>query len=280
MKSSIASLITALALVAALAAVGGSSASADGGGPTTILVGGKGVTSPDGEVRYVTLATGRRTIVSVVRVRGGQVVRWRLLRGYFGVPVIALDGDTEGVSRDGRTLVLAETPSDSSTGISTRFAVIDTRSLRLRRISLDGNYSYDALSPDASTLFLVEYLATGPDARYRVRSYDLVAGRLIPRAVVEKGAELVMQGQAVTRATSSDGRWAYTLYARRKREPFVHALDTVSRQSICIDLPLGLGPARQMQLRLKLGPDGTLAVRKDRRTVAVVDTRTFAVRRS
>jgi len=36
------------------------------------------VRAPDGKVRYVALTTGRQTILSVVRSRGGQVVRWRV----------------------------------------------------------------------------------------------------------------------------------------------------------------------------------------------------------
>ena len=59
-----------------------------------------------------------------------------------------------------------------------------------------------------------------------------------------------MRGEPGTRATSADGRWAYTLYARQKHAPFVHALDTARRQAYCIDLPLDVGRAEQMTLRL------------------------------
>jgi hypothetical protein len=77
----------------------------------------------------------------------------------------------------------------------------------------------------------------------------------------------------------SDGRWAYTLYARTSKEPFVHALDTVRRRAYCIDLPLDLKRAQQMTLRLRLRGDRTLEVRQGRDTVAAVDTRTFVVHR-
>lgn len=266
-----------LVLTVVLATVGSAGAHAAGGGPASVLLGGQGVRAPDGKVRYVALTTGRQTVVSVVRVRGGQVVRWRLLRGYFGVPVVGLDGTTEGVSRDGRMLVLA-TPMG---GVTTQFAVIDTRTLRLRRIELRGLWSYDAVSPDASTLFLVEYLSADQNAAYRVRAYDMAVRRLVPGAIVDRlEQETIMRGRPVTRATSRDGRWAYTLYARTKNEPFVHALDTVRREAFCIDLPLELAQAKQMELRLRLAQDGrALDVRSDRETLAVVDTKTFGVRR-
>ncbi len=45
-----------------------------------------------------------------------------------------------------------------------------------------------------------------------------------------------MQGLPMTRATSADGRLAYTLYSAE--EPFIHALDTVrGSAAVCIDLP-------------------------------------------
>lgn len=256
-----------------VAAAGAAGASRDGGGPATTLVGGKGVLAPDGKVRYVALTTGRQTIVSVVRARGGQVLRWRIVRGYVGVPVVGLDGTTEGVSRNGRTLVLAGTPEVSAGGqIRTRFAVLDTRTLRIRQLELPGSWSYDALSPDASTLFLVEYLGTGANAAYRIRAYDVDAHRLLPRVIVDRRAkEAVMFGRAVTRTTSADGRWAYTLYARARQEPFVHALDTARRAAYCIDLPLELRLAKQTALRLRLGSRSELEVRNERVALAVVD---------
>lgn len=267
---------TSLALLGALAlsllAVGG--VKADGGaGAASVLLGGQGVPAPNGKVRYVTLTTGRQTVVSVVRRRGGQITRWRLVRGYFGVPVVTLDGRTEGVSRDGRILVLAAPAG----GRTTQFALIETKTLRLRRITLPGSWSFDAISPDAATLFLVQYSGTGPSASYRVRAYDVAAGRLLPNPIVDRsvGAKLMI-GQALTRATTRDGRWAHTLYAKPKY-PFIHALDSVRRKALCIDLPVGLSKSRQMGLRLKLGSGRMLEVRNGRETVAAVDTRTFEV---
>ena len=62
-----------------------------------------------------------------------------------------------------------------------------------------------------------------------------------------------MGGQPVVRASSAAGRWAYTLYARRGDELFVHALDTVKREAFCVDLLLQLGYGRQWGLTLARG---------------------------
>lgn len=268
-------LVLAVAIVAASTAAG-AGAQKGGGGPLSVLLGGQGVTAPDGKVRYVALATGRQTIVSVVRVRGGHVERWRILPGYFGVPVVSLDGATEGVSHDGRQLVLA-TPAG---GATTEFALIDTRTLQPRRIELQGFWSFDAIAPDASTLYLVQYAGPGSNAAYSVRAYDLETDRLLSRPIVDRTiGERLMRGWAVTRATTSEGRWAYTLYARAKNKPFVHALDTANRRAYCIDLPLVLGRPEQMGLRLRLRADRMLEVRNGSEVAATVDTRSFAVQR-
>jgi len=239
-----------------------------------IATGWEGVRAPDGNVRYVALPGRRETIVAAVRVRGGRVVHWGVLSGGFGVPLVAYDGTTGGLSADGRKLVL-------SSFDMRQFAVIGTRVLGPRKkIALRGIWSFDAVSPDASTLFLVQYAGTGPNAAYRVRVYDLDANRLLPGAIVDRREEeAVMRGRPVTRAMSADGRWAYTLYARDSREPFIHALDTVRRQAFCVDLPLEVGVQKQMALRLKLVDAGRrLAVRAGPRTIVAMDTTTFDVR--
>jgi len=265
--------LTFLLVVAAVTGVSG--AHGQKGGPSQVLLGGQGVVSPDGKTRYVALSTGTQTIVSFVQVKSGQVLRWRQLRGYFGVPVISLDGTTEGISRDGRKLVLA-TPSG---GTSTQFALIDTKTLRLRRIGLRGIWSYDAISPDGSLLYLIQYSGLGSATpAYRVRAYDVAARRMLARPVVDpENGERLMRGWSVTRKTTSDGRWAYTLYAREKGQPFVHALDTTKRRALCVDLPLKLEQSRQMGLRLTLRADRMLDVRDGGRTVATVDMRRFVV---
>src|SRR5579862_7396280 len=47
-----------------------------------------------------------------------------------------------------------------------------------------------------------------------------------------------MQGSPVTRTTSADGRWVYTLYTNQGGYPFVHALDTVLGVAHCVGLPM------------------------------------------
>jgi MprA protease rhombosortase-interaction domain-containing protein len=141
---------------------------------------------------------------------------------------------------------------------------------------LRGDFSFDAISPDGDSLYLIQYTSAKDPSRYAVRAYDLAADRLLAAPVVdprERGE--AMRGSPITRYTSRDGRWAYTLYDGAGTEPFVHALDTVDRQARCIDLPMLEGRRDLYTLRLTGGGSGGLRVVKHDRTLALVDTRTF-----
>ena len=271
-------LVAALFLAAAVTAV---AAKGDGSPYTPGLVqGAEGVVSPDHRIRFVTLATAESTVVAAIRVRTGRGVRINVLRGFSGVPIVAWDNSTGGVSADGRTLVVGSYgPLPGDTGV-TRFAALRTDTLRKSRVlALRGSWAYDAISPDGSRMFLIEYLAAGQNPRYRVRSLDMHTGRLDPDAVVDRREdEVLMRGQPVTRVTSQDGGWAYTLYARPKHGPFVHALDTVRGEAYCVDLPVRLRQLEQMALRLRMRGDGALEVRNRRERIALVDTRTLELR--
>jgi hypothetical protein len=152
----------------------------------------------------------------------------------------------------------------------------------VRAVELSGSWAYDAVSPDGSSIYLVEYLSAGQSPHYRVRSLDTATGQLDPDPVVDRREdEVAMRGQPVTRRVSDHGRWAYTLYARGGQGPFVHALDTVEREAYCVDLPLArLGQIEQMALRLRGGRAGELRVQNGKTVLAIVDTKTLGARRT
>lgn len=277
MKRFIASVVTALALVGAIAA-GGAGANGSPFSPG-LVPGGNVVLAHDNGVGYVTLTTPGSTIVAAVRVRDGRVLRSKLLRGQYGLPLVAYDGTSGGLSGNGKGLVVASYAPVPGTSGTTRFAVLDTRTLRLRRLAvLDGSWSFDAVAPDASTLYLVQHVSAGTNPVYRVRPYDVRTGLLRGAIVDRLENEEEMGGEPITRATSADGRWAYTLYARRKQEPFVHALDTARREAFCIDLPLEVGYNRQWTLRLRLRERSeSLSVRLGRAQLATIDTGSWKV---
>jgi hypothetical protein len=264
---------SAIVAAAVLAGV----ARADGLPVLGVDVGPVGVVSTSGAARYVTLPDGIETVVARVRTAGGRVLTSAVVDGNFTIPAVAYDGSASGLSADGSTLVLIE-PRAAFPRTETTLKILDARGLRTRSVvRLEGDFSFDAVSPHGSSLYLVQYTSRTDPTRYRVRAYDVDLGRLLAAPVVdphERGEQ--MRGSPLSRATSADGRWAYTLYDGAGGTPFVHALDTVRRTARCIDLDALRGNRYLWQLRLKV--DGSkLTVRNGHETEAVVNLRTFSV---
>ena len=128
-----------LATIALIAAIAAGVASANGSPYSPgLLYGWSGVGAGD-SVRYVAFGMPKSTIVAAVRVRDGKVLRSKVVRGDYAVPLVAYDGTPGGLSGDRKSLVLGSYgPLPGQSG-KTRFVVLDTRTLAKRRsIVLDG----------------------------------------------------------------------------------------------------------------------------------------------
>jgi hypothetical protein len=271
--------LVALAVVSfAAASFGDASSRADGLPVLGVDAGASGVAAPSGRDRYVTIPAGPNTILARVRQQGGQILGWRILQGTFTIPAVAYDGSAGGISGDSRTLVLIS-PRAAFPRAETTLALIDTPQLAPRgRIKLKGDFSFDAISPRGASLYLIQYTSALDPTRYLVRSYDLTTRQLVAAPVVdphEQGEK--MRGQPLTRATSRDGRWAYTLYDGAGKTPFIHALDTRQGSARCIDLD-ALTRTDLSRLRFKLDDSSdALQVVRANKPVLTVDRSDFAV---
>jgi hypothetical protein len=226
-----------------------------------------------GAVRYVAVPAVNSTTVQVIRRRDGRVLKFMSLKGAWGIPVVAFDGTTDGLMADGRTLLLGEPTAGPGLRRHSTFALVDVKKMRVvRKLRLPGHHVFDALSPDGRYLYFIQYVSGEDFNRYRVRAYDLRAGRLLANSVVDKReSESAMQGAPISRVTSSDGSWAYTLYGG-PHETFIHALDTLNAGAVCIDLPWKTQPKRLFDFRIRRAGDGRVIVRGPRgRTLAVLD---------
>lgn len=246
---------------------------ASGGAGPGVALGWKGVVDEHAGVRYVALPAGARTAVAAVDLKTAVVARFASFPGRFGVPMTTWNGTTGGLSPDGRTLVLQSVPRPQQAFQPlTRLKVLATKSLHVRRtIVLRGDFSFDAVSPGGRTLFLIEHVPGPNVTRYLVRALDLRTGRLARQAVADK-EEPNMAGQPVTRTTRQDASWVYTLYLENKGGLFVHALDTVHRRAVCIDLKSRVPGERVWKMHLALRPGGRMLDVADRSgTVETVD---------
>lgn len=290
--------LTAAATVAAIwPAPAGAS-----GGPIliTAIPDGEGIDSPDGSARYATVSAGDTTVVKVMKGSGeiaSMTYAGRTEKGRFGIPQVAADGSTSGLSADGKTLVLIKSRLPYVNPDRSSFVVLGTNRLHVKkRIGLDGQYSFDAISPDGRTAYVVEYPRPFRYDRYRVLKLDLKTGRLAKHPISDEDVGLEeeegseggvageMRGTALSRIGSADGRWAYTLYDGGGDVPFIHALDTVGDEAVCIFLPqlAGLEGREIAKASIATGPEpGTISVvgREDQGSpqLARVDTATFAV---
>jgi hypothetical protein len=268
-------LLAAAAVTAATASV----AHADGLPVGNLDTTSTGVSVPGSSDRFFAIQSGRQTVVASVYRDGGLLQGHLRLPGTFTVPAVAQDGTTTGLSADGRTLVLVR-PRMSYPQRRTRLAVLDAPSLRLRStITLRGDFSVDAISPNGESLYLIQYTKPRDPLAYAVRSLNLRSGRLDPGEIVDPHErDEAMEGLPMSRATSPDGRWAYTLYDGAGSPPFVHALDTQARAARCIDLPALPGGIDISGLSLSVR-GWQLQVRSGAGPLAFIDRRTFAVKR-
>lgn len=267
------SFATALAAGALLAcALVPADAGADGlpvpGGVDTT---NQGVISSTGAQRFLAFPRDGSTLLERVATGSGQVMGSTWLKGVYSVPGVTVNGDTSGISENGRSLVLIR-PRIGFPQNETVMALVDPSSLRVgRRIVLDGDFSFDAISPDGGTAYLIQYPDPRDRTAYRLRTYDLRSGRLAAGSLLpENDPEEEMRGFPLRRVSGEGGRWQYTLYdgglsyhgPEQAGEPFVHAIDTVGRRTLCIDLDW-IPRAMVSRVELRLGPSGD--------TVEVVD---------
>jgi hypothetical protein len=187
---------------------------------------------------YTAKASGSTTTLAVRPSTATEATRRISIPGKWGIPRVTFNGDTGGLSHDGRLLVLATTGYGQPLRATSGFVVVDTRRLAVTRtIKLNGDFAYDAISPNGRTLYLIEHFSNTDVLRYRVRAYDLKTGRLLPQIIVDRREPAEpMAGMPSARVSTADGRKVFTLYVGNEH-PFVHLLDTISRTAFCIDLP-------------------------------------------
>lgn len=298
--------------LAAIATVlGASFVPADAPAKTGQLGSFSGVTVAGSPYRYAAFparSPGKSTAVARIERDGGRVSRWWSLPGSFQVPAVSYDPDSDGgLTADGETLVLSEVWRTYPPRVS-RFAVLKTqfnyewrgpgRPPHFRQfpkfIEVAGAFNLNAISPDGATVYLTHYrvrrgheASTGPSDDFVIRALDVESGELLPRPVAStpplRGP---LTGIPVTRASSGDGRWAYTLYLSDHRNTYLLALDTIAGRAIPVELPRLPGPpASALLLRLRLEADGRRLTVFNRspnlegaRPLVRVDTSTYTAR--
>ena len=237
-----------------------------------------GTLDADSGARYTTLyGDARGTALLRINADGGAIDRERWFEDPWTLPAVTIRGQAGGLSADGSTLVLFR-PDYTVTAKETEFQILDPATLHTReRFELPGRFGFDAMSPDGNRMYLVEYHDPRNPLDYAIRSFDVDRGRLEPGEIVDPSEpDEQMAGQPVSRTTSPDGRWAYTLYGGGE-ETFIHALDTKGATAVCVDLD-EVGPEDAFDLRLAAdSTSGAITVSERGVPVATVDPVSFEV---
>jgi WD40 repeat protein len=161
-------------------------------------------------------------------------------------------------SSDGRWLALVQQRQNNN---ATTIALVDTQVGRLvKTIQLNGDFDLDALSPDGSSLYLLQKLSDG-SGHYYVKLYNVNEGKLYDNAIVDKtDINERMTGVALVRQVAADGTSAYTLYTNTSQnKAFVHILPLDGEAfpfARCVDLPTGKSADLLHFYTLTLSPDG------------------------
>jgi DNA-binding beta-propeller fold protein YncE len=231
-----------------------------------------GVAANDWSRVYVVAMAGGHNLIKVLDGRTGQSLSVTPAEPGFALPEFGPAQRPSGVSPNGRYLVLQQIQEHPDPQESNTFLVYDTEQLGAapQAVKLTGQFLYDGINEDASSLYLLEDSAAQPGVAYRVRRYDLHAHRLDPRVIVDKrSGEESISGDAIDRVTTVDGSWQFTVYALGDGAPMVHALNLADATAFCIDLPR----AQDQSLDLLWG----IAAARDGRSVYAVNMATGSV---
>lgn len=187
------------------------------------------------------------SVLSATSTTSGAELRQYGLSGYWYFPNTPVG--VRGISTDGKTILLINLRSKKHAA-DTTFIAVDP--LGMKQIRTFKPYAEirprpdylltDALSPDASRLYAVAYtdsntgLAEPCGAEY---GYDVRAQRLL--SIKTDVHPMGMDGTAMSRATSADGRWDYTLYREASGASFIQVLDTAGAAVHCVPIPASNG---------------------------------------
>jgi hypothetical protein len=201
-----------------------------------------GVPARDWSRLYAVMTSGSGQVLRAIDpVTGGTISSISIPPG-FDLPYRGPGGHPVGLSPDGSRLVLAGGVRNADgVLVVSSFLVYETSSLARspQRVTITGNLSFDGISNDGRSLYLLEDLsASTTGGSYHVRRYDLSADVLDPAVIVDKRTgERSLSGAAIDSINSLDGAWQFTVYAFGTGAPMVHALNLEHGFAFCIDLP-------------------------------------------
>ena len=212
-----------------------------------------GTPAPDWSRYYVvTHLTDSARLSALDPVTGHTLAQSSIPAGYQ-LPNLG-QGPTAGLSPNGQWLVLTR-----AMGGTTSFLVgASSLSRSFATVQLKGDYTFDAISNDGQSLYLIQKM--GDPNHYQVRLYDLASQSLAVQPIADKREPSEpMNGIRGDSLADPHGNYVFTVYAR-SNGPFIHALPLGQPLAWCLDLPAKnkANLEEQFQWSLATNPGGSL----------------------
>jgi hypothetical protein len=238
-----------------------------------------------GTTRIDRIETASGDITSSIRVRGDLVIRAVAPHGLAVAMMPRRDGGGDAWVPGPRAM--------------TQVVVADpTGRADPERFTLPGNFEPEAFSPDAETLYMLQYRPALAPTSYRVIGLYLETGRRWALFGPDKQPVENMTATRLQQVASPNGFFLYTLYTNQRPtyldasadpvgvEPgegeeaaFVHTVFLRSGSAVCIELPDDFGTAPRDATALARSPVGHRVYAIDVRDglIAEVDTHRYRV---
>jgi len=217
-----------------------------------------GTAAPDWSRYYTVTQLSGSARLSAIDPASGRTLAQTTIPADYTLPDFGYAGTSAGLSPNGQWLALTSQGKRAGGAVVSNFLVGATSlSEPFTRVQVDGNFSFDALSNDGKSLYLIQKM-TDPN-HYQVRLYDIGAGSLVAQPVVDKREpNEPMEGIRGDSVADPNGNQVFTVYVR-DGGPFIHALPLLNQPfAWCVDLPSKTGSdmGQQFQWSLAIGRQG------------------------
>jgi hypothetical protein len=235
-----------------------------------------GTPAPDWSRYYTVTPLSGSARLNALDPGSGRTIAQAMIPSGFSLPNLGYQGPTAGLSPNGKWLALTDNGRAVTGRLVTSFLVAaSSLSGPFKTVRVDGAFSFDALSNDGLSLYLIQKM--GDPNHYQVRLYNLGTNSLSPNPVVDKlDPKEPMTGIRGDSAADPLGSYVFTVYARDSG-PFIHALPLDQPFAFCVDLPATNDIGQQFAWSLAITPDGSTvyAANVSLGRIAVLSTQNF-----
>jgi hypothetical protein len=175
--------------------------------------------------------------LSAIDPASGRTIAQKTIPAGYALPNLGYQGPTAGLSPNGRWLTLTDNPHAAAKAATSFLVGPSSLSGSFKTVRLDGTFSFDAISNDGNSLYLIQQM--GDPNHYQVRLYQIGpdgAGLVTSPVVDKREASEPMNGIRGDSVADPTGKYVYTVYAR-DAGPFIHALPLDQPFAWCVDLP-------------------------------------------